>query len=282
VKKVSTAKRSVKCLLGAILLLLATSSCQLTPAKIDAAIGAIDHHVPLPIFKDGQSALHLVCKRPYGDQTESVLAMLEYPEMLNKRDFQGQTPLYYAIKSYQPLSVIELLIEAGSDAANTDWTAMTPYECSVMCHSKEAIRDFLYDSTLKAFPDRTESQILNDRLVVAVNLSRGLLIDELLSRGANANVEDREGNSMLHLACRNGNANYARVFIHHGVDPNRTNSVGETPLHLAIKHGKMETVVLLVESGASTEDAGNGGMSVTQLACQSKNTRILDYLLSAR
>jgi ankyrin repeat protein len=77
-----------------------------------------------------------------------------------------------------------------------------------------------------------------------------------ISYGADPNVRDRRGNTLLHYAVQYGwiDDGLVEVPLSLGADPNIRNKNGETPLHIAVKcrylHAKAKIVKLLLEYGA--------------------------------
>jgi len=65
------------------------------------------------------------------------------------------------------------------------------------------------------------------------------------------NVADKQGNSPLHLAIRNGNLDMFHVLIGTGSDLNAVNKQGDTPLHIAVKLKKLDFIKELIAAGAN-------------------------------
>ncbi|TFH44092.1 MAG: ankyrin repeat domain-containing protein, partial [Lysobacterales bacterium] len=68
------------------------------------------------------------------------------------------------------------------------------------------------------------------------------------------NVVTNGGNTPLHLACRKGELEIARLLIDAGADLNVINEQGMTPLRQAIKSVNIDMVKLLLDRGATTDD----------------------------
>lgn len=73
---------------------------------------------------------------------------------------------------------------------------------------------------------------------------------------AAVNLQDMDGMSPLHYACRYGNLEAVRVLLKRGALPNMKNSDGDTPLHLASKYhqGFSDICSITDESGRKVMD----------------------------
>jgi ankyrin repeat protein len=71
----------------------------------------------------------------------------------------------------------------------------------------------------------------------------------LLEHGADANIVDNEGHSLVSLATEKGNKEMLVLLLEHGADPTVVDHNGCTLLHLAARCVP-ETVALLLEHGA--------------------------------
>ena len=74
----------------------------------------------------------------------------------------------------------------------------------------------------------------------------------LLERGAEINLPDDSGLTAIHYAVMSGNANLVESLLQHGSDPNKLTKKKDTPLHFAAKHpAGLAEIQILVEHGAS-------------------------------
>ena len=78
-------------------------------------------------------------------------------------------------------------------------------------------------------------------------------IKQLLTYGANPNIKSTNGNTPLHICCRNGwkgHMEIIKILINAGADINARTEYGATPLFLAAFNGHLDIVKLLVSKGA--------------------------------
>lgn len=77
---------------------------------------------------------------------------------------------------------------------------------------------------------------------------------EAVEHGADVNVHDNSGNTLLHRACEwseeKDSVEMVRYLLEQGADINAENDAGETPLYWAANAGNVNVVRLLLEQGA--------------------------------
>ena len=73
----------------------------------------------------------------------------------------------------------------------------------------------------------------------------------LISRGAEINFADNEGRTAIHYAVMSGNSKLVDSLLGLGSDPNKLTKTLETPLHFAARYSGIEEVQFLLEHGAS-------------------------------
>ncbi len=91
-------------------------------------------------------------------------------------------------------------------------------------------------------------------------------LEKMLQAGIPVNLADEKGNTLLMLACYNGEAGTARVLLQHGADPDRRNDRGQTPLGGVAFKGYTEIVRLLVDAGADLHADNGAGMKPVHFA----------------
>jgi ankyrin repeat protein len=65
------------------------------------------------------------------------------------------------------------------------------------------------------------------------------------------NKADEHGNTMLTLACQNGNVKVSKFLISKGANPNHQNNQGQSPGHFAVAYQFFDLSTWLFANGAS-------------------------------
>ena len=85
----------------------------------------------------------------------------------------------------------------------------------------------------------------------------------------NANVQDQQGDTALHVAAEKGLGPAVQSLCQLGIPVDVQNSQGLSPLHLAARHGHIDIVRCLCLAGANvhlkTNVGGNWNFAFTQL-----------------
>jgi len=90
---------------------------------------------------------------------------------------------------------------------------------------------------------------------------RGLL-DMMLEKGAEINMENKWGETPLHGAAAKGLIDTTKYLLEHDADVDAANTFGETALHKACRTGALPLVQTLVQFNANIRISGYCGMHV--------------------
>ncbi|XP_005628148.1 protein phosphatase 1 regulatory subunit 16A isoform X1 [Canis lupus familiaris] len=188
--------------------------------------------------EDGLTALHQSC---IDDFREMVQQLLDAGAKVNARDSESWTPLH-AAATCGHLHLVELLIARGADllAVNTDGNM--PYD---LCED-EGTLDFL--ETAMANRGITQDSIEGARALPELHMLDD--IRGLLQAGADINVPQDHGATLLHVAAANGFGEVAALLLEHQASPSAKDQDGWEPLHAAAYWGQVHLVELLVAHGA--------------------------------
>ena len=119
------------------------------------------------------------------------------------------------------------------------------------------------------------------RLTTAVDYDHVEVVKILIAAGADPNVKDEHGNTLLHNADLHGarNAKVIKVLIAAGADPNVKNEYGNTPLHDAVRYInrtyliKHDNVKALIAGGADPNVLDQNGKTPLYRAFRRAVTR---------
>jgi len=75
----------------------------------------------------------------------------------------------------------------------------------------------------------------NEELLLAGKKGNLLALQRAIKGGADVNIKDPRGASLLHLAVAQNRRGMALLLFHYGINYNAVDSKGQTPLHLAVK-----------------------------------------------
>jgi uncharacterized protein len=77
-------------------------------------------------------------------------------------------------------------------------------------------------------------------------------VKNLLDSGANPNIINRNGDSLVYFAARNNDVDIIKLLVESGAEVTTINKNGNTPLHEAVKKGRKDAVELLLHYGAKS------------------------------
>ena len=99
-------------------------------------------------------------------------------------------------------------------------------------------------------------------------------------RASMLQINNKEREELLHLACQNGQFSLIKNLLKAKVDIDAFNTEGLSPLHIAVIKGNIEVAKLLISEGASIDlNDSKWGSSPLLYACQNGRTKIVKMLL---
>uniref|UniRef100_A0A673KJM7 Protein phosphatase 1 regulatory subunit 16A-like n=1 Tax=Sinocyclocheilus rhinocerous TaxID=307959 RepID=A0A673KJM7_9TELE len=189
--------------------------------------------------EDGLTALHQSC---IDDFLDIARCLLDAGANVNACDSELWTPLH-AAATCGHTDLVQLLIEAGAGLLAVNADGNMPYD---LCEDEATLE--LIEMIM------AEQGITQERIDECRGAKeRAILSDlqELVASGADLNVKDEQGATLLHIAAANGYVSVGELLLEHRISLNDRDADGWTPLHAAACWGQIQMVELLVANGAN-------------------------------
>jgi len=98
----------------------------------------------------------------------------------------------------------------------------------------------------------------------------------LSAMGAGPKVQDKNGTTMLHAACRSGSCLIVQELLKNGLPLDATDSAGWTPLHIAAVMGRRDVTLLLLRVCANVAARNKNGLTPAALCSDPGTREVLD------
>jgi ankyrin repeat protein len=149
---------------------------------------------------------------------------------INARDEHGNTPLHLAVRDNRP-EIVSFLIANGAKVYVENSEENIPPDPSYLSYQ-------VYYNPRKSPLD------------IAVELKLHDIVALLISKHPDVNIEDKDGNTLLHIAVNFKLNDVAKQLIAKGAFVNAKNNLLQTPLNLAVALGSQDIAELLIAKGA--------------------------------
>ena len=120
--------------------------------------------------------------------------------------------------------------QTPSDIIFSDSDYQTPREFERYHIFCDRFTDVANDLPCQSFETTTQFDFIEE-LFSAVRHDRLQTTESLLNDGIPVDVRDENGNSLLIIACQNGNKKIVKFLLRRGANMNLRNHKGNTPLH---------------------------------------------------
>ncbi|HXR03674.1 MAG TPA: ankyrin repeat domain-containing protein [Verrucomicrobiae bacterium] len=183
------------------------------------------------------------------DNTELVKLLLDHGADVTVKSDVGSTPLHSAADRGD-LEIADILIAHGADV-NAKITGGTTPLHEAAWNGHDDIVKLLLSKGAETDPKLTTGITpLFSAAGPGGERSGKACVEILLAHGADINVTDENGNTLLHTAAYYGNKEVIEVLLAHGEAVNVKNKRGETPLQIAANSQHPAIVELLHQHGA--------------------------------
>ena len=243
----------------------------------------------------GSTPLHEAAR--YGN-LDAVAMLLKSGVNVNAQDANGNSALHLAVPPEKHAIMVHMLLDGGINPNLRDVYGDSPLHVLLMLNRKDDVVESLFADK----PENIDVSIRNLRgqtpLHLAATAKRTTLIPVLLKSGADIfatdnsgstpfgialkeegtllnaminektiNQTDAEGNTMLHIAVREGSSNEAiRSIVQNKAGINTRNRVGDTPLHIGTRLDRREASQYILSMGADVFAANTAGESPLGIA----------------
>lgn len=243
-----------------------------TLSRLSKEFLAVNDNVEKCRDENGNTILHLALdKNP--TTLEYVIDTLH--ANINATNAQGRTPLHEAV-TRDLVASCQLLLDNGADDTIQSTTQSTPFHTAAACGSVDCMEVILRHSDKPEVKvnelDRQRSSALHKcafdgdvrvsrwlvdhgasidvadatdatPLLIAVKMGQTEVVEFLLSKGADCNRQDRQGNSGLHYCAVRCDVGVARLLLAAGAKPRLVNEEFNSPLHIVAQHARPDSGV---------------------------------------
>ena len=120
-----------------------------------------------------------------------------------------------------------------------------------------------------------------DDMLHAIEIDDHRTIAALLKRGADVNMVNPKGDTLLMAAARSGKPEVLKTLLAARPRLNARNAYGESALMLAAINGRTEVVKTLIDAGADVNYTSANGHNALSVAIDRKQREVADVLVRA-
>jgi len=177
--------------------------------------------------------------------------MIQKGSNVNSLNKQGKSPLVYAIENENE-EVIKLLIKNSVSLNQKTEDNIFPLNIAIKRNNINIVKLLVNTGANIDISESNSEHKVDPPIITAYNLSNENnnnfeIFDYLLERGANCNVKDKNGSSLLLLAIRKNNYENVQKIIEKNVEIREKDNDNNTPLLEAIKNENIDIVKLLIK-----------------------------------
>uniref|UniRef100_A0A9L0T3D4 Inversin n=1 Tax=Equus caballus TaxID=9796 RepID=A0A9L0T3D4_HORSE len=246
--------------------------------KHDSNIGIPDVEGKIPLHwaanhKD-PSAVHTV---------RCILDAAPTESLLNWQDYEGRTPLHFAVADGN-VTVVDVLTSYEScNITSYDnlfrtplhWAALLALHAAALSGHVSTVKLLLENS---AQVDATDV-MKHTPLFRACEMGHKDVIQTLIKGGARVDLVDQDGHSLLHWAALGGNADVCQILIENKINPNVQDYAGRTPLQCAAYGGYINCMAVLMENNADPNIQDKEGRTALHWSCNNGYLDAIKLLL---
>ncbi len=237
------------------------------------AVFVIFFFLLIPVIPLLSQDIHELSKK--GDLIKVKALLEKEPELINKKDNKGWSPLHHT-SFHGHNEVVEFLISSGAEIHALDNIGCTPlHRAALRGHVNitrlliEAGAEINKKSTFGFTP-----------LAFAVRSNQKKVTEYLITKGADVNLREGDGDAPLHTAAVFGRKEIVELLLSNNADINIRRRYDITPLHFAAAGGHKETIEILIERGTNINIKTRNGATPLHYALSCGHKEIVSLLVS--
>jgi ankyrin repeat protein len=208
--------------------------------------------------------------------------LVDFDPCLNIRDAKNRSAIWYAIALCDE-NLVQVLLERGSDIRTPDYKRFSPFSLAIAKKTPGITRLLLLQSDPNSRKALLEDVTIRNRLLrQAVQACLQDVISLLVAQGADPNSRNRDGQSLLHQATKNGDAEVVQQLLtYEEISINATDRQSCTALHIAAEYGCTSVAkCLLAKCGIDCNARDSYGRTAFHIAAEYGNKWITGLLLA--
>lgn len=223
--------------------------------------------------------LLIAIKSPIVESRINMMKLLiDNKANINYTDENGFNPLNIAIESGD-MEVTKFLITNGANVNSLMQDGVSLIGYAIAQNNMDLLQILIENG---ANVNYTGGDFWADTpLQMASRLGLDNVVRILLTRNADINAVDINGNTALHTAALNSQLSIVKLLLEKNPNLDIQNKVGNTALHLAVISGNIDIVGELVLKGANTKIRNNDGKYPRDIARANNSAAIFEVLREA-
>ena len=189
-------------------------------------------------------SIHDACRK--GDLETVCRLVASDPSLVDADDKHEWRPIFHAALE-RHADVVRFLIESGADLSAHEGYVL--HYAGEVPNNKEIVALLVTYGALDAHVRPTDD--FSRQFLASLFIGDEIRVRSMLDRHPQLALSaDGRGDYPIHHAARNGDTEIVRLLIDHGADVNVVNEDGQTVLYCAGGHGHLDTVRVLLENNA--------------------------------